>query len=369
VGKSKRWLLAVCFLVISVLFASCAKQSASTEPGTEASGEAAAETLTLRIGAGFPMEGSIWLEAIKSHFMPEVEKALAATNYKIHWIENWGTVAKPGEELEAIRDGILDVGFSSAAFEPSHLRISSMGFNTPFSSSDPEIIAKVFLRLWETHPEFPAEYEKANSKLIGIGVSESYQLITNFPIHSLKDLQGRKIAGASANQKWLQASGVTPVQSSLPDSYQSISSGVYDGFVIFPSSMVGYKLYEVAPYLTTVNFGSMNLGGIVVNLNKWNELPQEVQAAFEEAGKVYTMELAKISKSNKYYDHMEENGVQFSELPAEDVKAWAEKLVYMPQAYAEDLNKAGLPGTDLMKSFIQYQIEEGHQFPFPIEIK
>lgn len=361
----RTWLLVVSVIVTVLTVAACGNQNSAKEE----SGETRKETITLRIGAGFPLNGSIWLEPIKSHFMPEVDKALESTNYRINWIENWGTVAKPGEEMEAIQDKILDVGFSTAAFEPRHLMISSMVFNTPFSSSDPEVIAEVFLKLWDKYKEYPGEYEKTNAKLLGIGVSESYQLITKFPINTLDDLKGKKIAGASANHKWLLAGGATPVQSSLPEAYQSISSGVYDGFVVFPSPMVGYKLYEVAPYLTKVNFGSMNLGGLVANMDTWNKLPKEVQAAFEKAGKVYTHELAKKSKSDENFEVMKKHGVKISELSAEDISRWAKQLVYMPQSYAKELNKAGLPGSDIMKSFIQMQKDAGHKFPFPIEIE
>lgn len=371
--KTKTVLQMMCLLLlIPLVLAACGganpASNSSTDSGSSGnsgSSDGEKEVITLRIGAGAPVESSIWLQPIKNYFMPEVDKALESTNYKINWVENWGTITNMPGELETIKAGLLDVGFSTAAFQPSHLMISSMGFNTPFSSSDPEVIAKVANRMEETFEEFAAEYDKTNAKLLGLSVSENYVLVTTFPIDSLDDLEGKKIAGASANQKWLAASGATPVQSALTEAYQSIQSGVYEGWVIFPSSIIGFKLHEQAKYLTNVNFGSMILGGLVVNNDKWAKLPKEVQDVFEKVGKEYTNEIAKYSKeiSVSNLEKMKAEGVQVSTLDPAIEAEWASRLAYMPNDYVQELNNAGLPGKEIMEAYIQYQIDEGHTFP------
>lgn len=371
--KTKTVLQMMCLLLlIPLVLAACGganpASNSSTDSGSSGnsgSSDGEKEVITLRIGAGAPVESSIWLQPIKNYFMPEVDKALESTNYEINWVENWGTITNMPGELETIKAGLLDVGFSTAAFQPSHLMISSMGFNTPFSSSDPEVIAKVANRMEETFEEFAAEYHKTNAKLLGLSVSENYVLVTTFPIDSLDDLEGKKIAGASANQKWLAASGATPVQSALTEAYQSIQSGVYEGWVIFPSSIIGFKLHEQAKYLTNVNFGSMILGGLVVNNDKWAKLPKEVQDVFEKVGKEYTNEIAKYSKeiSVSNLEKMKAEGVQVSTLDPAIEAEWASRLAYMPNDYVQELNNAGLPGKEIMEAYIQYQIDEGHTFP------
>ena len=44
--------------------------------------------------------------------------------------------------------------------------------------------------------------------------------------------------------------GAVPVQSSLPEAYTSMQTGVYDGWIMFPSGVVNFKLYEVSKYYT-----------------------------------------------------------------------------------------------------------------------
>lgn len=386
-GKQKMLYILIPFML--VFLAACGQSSNEVNSDADNTGtnQAAADTdgndanqrtsdsektvISLRIGAGAPLESSVWLQPIKNYFMPEVDKALESTNYEIEWHENWGTIGNMSEELEAIESGILDVGFSTAAFQPRHLMISSIGFNTPFSSSDPNVIAEVADRMKDEFEEFAGEYEAVNAKLLGFAISENYSLITTFPVEKLEDMEERRVAGASANQRWLEASGATPVQSALTEAYQSLQSGVYEGFVVFTSSMIGFKLYEQAEYLTNVNFGSMNLGGLVVNMDTWNELPGEVQEVFEKVGEEFTFESARYAKEAELanFEEMEKQGVKISELPAEEESVWAEKLAGMPQDYAEELNNAGLPGTELMQSFIQFQMDAGHEFPSPYVIE
>lgn len=308
-----------------------------------------------------------------NHSMP-VHDNILNRQFKVlapKWVENWGTIGSMAEELELLKNGILDVGFSTAAFQPRHLMISSMGFNTPFSSSDPEIIAEVATRMKKDFKEFADEYDKVNTKLLGFSISENYALFTTFPVTKLDDMKGRKVAGASANQRWLRASGATPVQSALTEAYQSLQSGVYEGWVIFTSSVMSFKLHEQAKNLTNVKFGAMNLGGLVVNNDAWNKLPAEVQEIFTSVGEKFTYESAKYAKKveQENFNKMKEAGVNIAELAPDQEAMWAEKLAEMPQEYAEEMNKAGLPGTKLMQAFIQYQTEAGHKFPSPYEIK
>ncbi|GAE25944.1 TRAP-type C4-dicarboxylate transport system [Halalkalibacter wakoensis JCM 9140] len=375
--NSRTWLVFFSIFLFTLILAACGSETNTTTSNSETNtndevtpaenGEK--ETITLRIGAGAPIESSIWLQPIRDYFMKEVNESLE--NYEIDWVENWGTITDMPGELETIEAGLLDVGFSTAAFQPTHLKMSSMGFNTPFSSSDPEIIAEVAIQMEETFEEFAGEYDKVNAKLLGLAVSENYVLTTTFPVNSLEDLQGKRIAGASANQKWLQASGAVPVQSALTEAYQSLQSGVYEGWVIFPSSLIGFKMYEQAKYITNVPFGSMILGGLVVNNDVWAGLPEEVQTVFEEVGKQYTYEIAKYSKESTIADfkEMEEAGVTITTLSPEDEAEWASRLEFMPIEYAEELNSSGLPGTEIMQSYIQFQKDAGHEFPSPYEIQ
>ena len=54
-----------------------------------------------------------------------------------------------------------------------------------------------------------------NVKYLGMFTYDSYQLITKFPIKTIDDITGHKIAGAGPNLSWIKAVGAVPVQSNL----------------------------------------------------------------------------------------------------------------------------------------------------------
>jgi TRAP-type C4-dicarboxylate transport system substrate-binding protein len=98
--------------------------------------------------------------------------------------------------------------------------------------------------------------DKFNQQLIALISDNGYNLGTTFEWNKVSDLKGRKIAGAGLNLKWLEYAGVVPVQSSLPEAYTAMQTGVYNGWIMFPSAWVNFKLNEVANNYTEVGFGA-----------------------------------------------------------------------------------------------------------------
>jgi TRAP-type C4-dicarboxylate transport system substrate-binding protein len=336
----------------------------STSSGDSSDGEK--KTIKLRIGAGHTLEGATWIRTIDEFFIPEVDKALESTDYKIEWTRAYGgTVAKLGEELEAIAENLLDIGFIVSPFEPTNLPITNIGYNTPFASPDPKVIADVANGLLEKYPEFHKEYEKHNQKLLGLGFTESYHLVTDFPIEKIEDVQGKKIGAAGANLEWIKPVGAVPVQGGLTETYQNIQSGVYNGYIMYTGSTVGYRLHEVAKYFTQVGFGSVIVGGLSVNADTYESLPKEVQEILVDVGNKYSFEMAEelSTETDSNLEKMKSEGAVVTTLPEEEKLKWLEKLPNVPNNYAKRLNDEGLPGTEIMTDYIQGQIDKGYKFP------
>ena len=68
-----------------------------------------------------------------------------------------------------------------------------------------------------------------NQKWLGGACLANYGVGTNFAWDAFGDLDGHKIAGAGINLDWIV--GATPVASNLNEAYQSMQSGVYEGYL------------------------------------------------------------------------------------------------------------------------------------------
>lgn len=330
-------------------------------------GKGEAEVIELRIGSGHSETGMPYNVAANDFFVKEVEKRVAErTDYEIKWITAWsGSVAKLAEVGDAVGAGLLDVGAVCSAFN-SNMILQNLTYNVPFNSPDLVTVNKIMEQLSEEYPEdFNKVFDDMNSICLGIGGVGCYQLITTMPVDEISDLKNVGVAAAGPNLPMLKGTGAVPIQGDLTEAYTSFQTGVYDGWVMYPASSDGYKLYEVAPYQTNLDLGAVSCGYITVNKDKFNELPKEVQEIFIEVGREYTVESGVIANEmdEKGLQHMVDNGLTVVEMKPGEKEKYAELIPNMAKSWVEDANKAGYNGTEIMKRYIELLKETGYELP------
>jgi len=329
-------------------------------------GMADAKTFRLVIGAGNPT-AAVWVGTVKDFFSVEVKKRVeATTEHKIEWVEAYGgSVAKLGGVLDAIQDGILNVGYLNYPFEPTKLFLHNWSFVLPFDNPDVIQLAKVAKRVHEMVPYLTQVFEKDyNQVFLGCGVSNSYQLITTFPCATVADLKGKKIAAAGPNLPWLKGTGAVPVQSNLNEAYTSLQTGVYEGYIMFADAIMAFKLHEVAKYLALIDLGGNVIGAVTINKDTYNSLPKEIQNIMREVGGQWTMEMAKASKAKevKAYDIFDKSGVKITRFSEDQRMAWANRLEDIPNQRAQEANKKGMPGSEVYRVYFREMEKEGFKY-------
>ena len=328
----------------------------------------AKKTIKLTIGTGKPIDSGKWNSTVRDYFVPQVSKRVEEqTDYKIEWREVYsGSVAKPGAVLEAVETGLLDIGHLVYPFEPAKLLLHNFSYWVPFSSPDPIAVNKIGM---EIHKRFPALTkvfeEKYNQKFLGCTDGSSYQLITTFPVKTLEDLKGRKIAAAGPNLYYVKAAGAVPVQSGIEEAYTAFKTGVYDGWLITEGIMANLKWPEVAKYVTLVDLGSVVWSGLTINLDTWKKLPPEVQKIVTEVGEAWAAQEPKeiVEESEQNRKKILSMGGQISPLAPEERAKWAARLPNQPAIKAKEAEAKGLPGKEVLRTYIKMQKESGYKFP------
>ena len=207
---------------------------------------------------------------MQTFFVPEVTKRVAErTKHKVEFIEGYGgAMVKVADTLEGVQSGIIDIGGYCFCFEPSNLPLHAFQVMLPFGTMDPVKSVKLARAVYDKVPYMSKVFEdKFNQRLIALIADNGYNLGTSFEWNKVADLKGRKLAGAGLNLKWLEYAGAVPVQSSLPEAYTSMQTGVYNGWIMFPSGYVNFKLHEVGKYYTEIGFGAITWHGLTVNRN------------------------------------------------------------------------------------------------------
>ena len=304
----------------------------------------AQQTITVNIGSSHP-EANIWVYAMKNGFQPEVDRILAeAGDYQVNWVEAYGgTLYRFTDTRAAVRDGIVDVGMVGTVWEGATMPLQNVTYFTPFATEDHEMLIEIFDELTQELPELRDSWADQNMLHLSSLITDTYDIYANFPVNSLADLQNRRLHAPGTSANWLRGTGATPIDGALTVYYTNIQTGVAEGALSFASGILPTRVYEVAPYLTRVGLGSMYFGGIAVNLDFWNTLPEQVQEAFREAGRVtsrlhgeYVTELAERALTE-----MQEAGLTILELPEEDMLAWVNNLPNIVEPWLEQTGEAG----------------------------
>ncbi len=351
----------------------CTVSTCALVLGLWSGGAARAEDIKLRIASGHPAVNT-YVNLMQSFFVPEVTKRVAArTKHKVEFIEGYGgAMVKVADTLEGVQSGIIDMGAYCFCFEPSNLPLHAFQVMLPFGTMDPQISVKLARAVYNKVPYLSEVFEKKFSqKLIALIADNGYNLGTSFDWSKVADLKGRKLAGAGLNLKWLEYAGATPVQSSLPEAYTAMQTGVYNGWIMFPSGWVNFKLYEVGKFYTEVGFGAITWHGLTVNSARWAKLPKEVQAIILEVAREYEERTGTVNKENypKQLEQLKGFGTAVKKVPDSVRVEWAGSLKGWPQEKASELDKAGLPATQVLKLALEEAEKLGHKWPLRYQIK
>jgi TRAP-type C4-dicarboxylate transport system substrate-binding protein len=338
-----------------------------------AGGAARAEDIKLRIASGHP-PANTYVSLMQNFFVPEVTKRVAArTKHKVEFIEGYGgAMTKVADTLEGVQSGIIDMGGYCFCFEPSNLPLHAFQVMLPFGTMDPVVSVKLARAVYDKVPYMSKVFEdKFNQHLIALIADNGYNLGTNFEWSKVADLKGKKLAGAGLNLKWLEYAGAVPVQGSLPEAYTGMQTGVYLGWIMFPSGWVNFKLYEQGKYYTEVGFGAITWHGITVNKARWAKLPKDVQAIILEVGREYEARTGTVNKENypKQIEQLKANGAVIKSVPESVRVEWANSLKGWPQEKATELDKAGLPASQVLKLTLEQAEKLGHKWPVRYQIK
>lgn len=310
----------------------------------------------------------LWVRLIDEHFLPEVDRRLAAQGgqHRIEWTRAWGgTLIKLGHESRGLSDGTADLGFVATLFEAARFPLQNVSYVAPFGTDDVAAVSSTVAELQQRVPAMNAAWTKNNLVYLG-GVSlDTYHLWTREPVRSIDDLKGRKISAPGPAANWVRNTGAVAVAGSLPTYYEDIKTGVSDGALTFATGAWGARLHEVAPHITKVSIGAMYAGALVVNKSRFDALPPGVQQVLREVGSDYARRYAEEQSrlALQAMAQAQAAGARVAELDARQRQRWAAALPNVAQTWVDDLEARGLPGREVLTLYLTGLQRRGAAMP------
>lgn len=322
----------------------------------------AQETIRLTVGSGLAL-ASVGTSELANFFLPEVNKRLAeAGSYQIEWTTGWGgSIASQFDMFEAVEDGIVDLAYVNTLHESAKLPLEQVTFVTPYGVNDLNVALSIFNALRERVPAMDEQFLKHNQRRLAVIGLHNYDILSTFEIERYEDLSGRKIGAPGLAANWLAGTGAVPVTGALSEYYNSLRTGVYDGILMFQSGLASFKFYEAAPIITRVGFGSQIVSNITINEGVWQGLPEEVRDILSEVASEYEDRLASrtIEQASTGIKMAQEDGATVVTMSANEVRRMAQTLPNIAKAWAEEADRQGLPGSEVLSTYMQLSRDAG----------
>jgi TRAP-type mannitol/chloroaromatic compound transport system substrate-binding protein len=185
-----------------------------------------------------------------------------------------------GELFQAMQRGTIDAVQSDDDSMASPTEVTVFGGYFPFASryslDVPVLFNQYGLKeIWE------AEYSKVGVQHISAGSWDPCHFATKDPIHSLADLNGKRVFTFPTAGRFLSQFGVVPVTLPWEDIEVAVQTGELDGIAwsgITEDYTVGWA--DVTNYFLTNNISGAWIGHFFANQDRWNELPEDLKTLF-----------------------------------------------------------------------------------------
>ena len=266
-----------------------------------------------------------------------------------------GTLSKIKENYDATVAGVCDISMYVPAYSAGRFPLSN-AMNLPMLFPSSLVASQAAWDLYQQFPEFEKEY--SDTKLLFFYFTPPYEIHTvKKAVNTMEDLKGLQIRTAGPiSAKIMQAFGASPVAISMPEAYMGLQKGVLDGLVSPYGPMRGFKTANVTYYPTTTANLFSNAFCVVMNINKWNRLPSDIQKAVQDvsgakAAKLFGGLFDKITGPDKKY--MKDKGDTFTTISPEEKKRWTDAVKGIRDKWVKDMAAKGMPSKKIMNEMIK----------------
>ncbi len=249
-----------------------------------------------------------------------------------------GALVKGPNVFETVGNGSIDMGTTCSCYHGGILPVAATAFALP---GDPRNVAEIleFIYDEEVLKFYRDAYAKVNVFYGAPLVMDGYTIVSKKPINSWDDLKKMKVRASGTIAKTLQKMGIPTVFIPFSEIYVALSRGTIDAEISgsHAESFLA-KTFEVAKYQTVPEISGAQNCELIINQDRWNELPENLQKIFDSELKECSVHVAKLfeQENQMIKEKMEAQGAQYVELPQDVVTKWITTAVNL---WDEELSK------------------------------
>lgn len=257
-----------------------------------------------------------------------------------------GTLLEANNMYEGVANGTADIGLTSTSYEPGRFPLLSIS-DMPSGYKNAVVASNVVADLVEEYPQDALK----EFKIITTFATEPAYIQSKKSIATLEDLKGQQLRIAGALAPIMTELGAAPVGMSQAEVPEALQTGIVEGYVSSREILKDSKLAEMVGYVTDYPL-ALNTFIAVMNQEKWDSLPEDVQKVIDELNAEMT------EFTGDYLDgHVQESlewskenhDLQIVELSDAEKTKWDDKLRELQTESVEEIEADGLPAEEYFK--------------------
>jgi TRAP-type C4-dicarboxylate transport system substrate-binding protein len=269
----------------------------------------------------------------------EVEKR---TGGKVH-IDAFhgGTLLGAKNMMDGVIAGTADIGSLCMAYQPGRFVITN-ATSLPLNFPNARVAS---LTLWDLYDKYkPKAF--SDVKVLCMYTCAPSNIMSKVPVRNLGDLKGLDLRASGGAARILKIWGANQVGMPMSATPEALQKGVVKGLFSSLEVMKDFKFAEICKYVTVTDTVIYPFS-VVMNKDKWNSLPRDVQKVMEDLSREHaewtgTYMDAHVIESVEWSKR--EQGVEVITLsPAEKAK-WDKPLETITEQWIKDAEAKGIPG-------------------------
>jgi TRAP-type transport system periplasmic protein len=306
--------------------------------------QAADKPITMELSSFMPTSDK--LHMMLEEYCKEMEKRTNG-RLKIN-IHPGATLTPPTQTYDSVQKEIIDMGWgplqvTTGRFPLMEVMDLPLGLKSGYLTT---------LLATEVARKFKPK-ELAGVKILWMNSSPPANLQTKKPIKTLEELKGLKLRSTGGTTtKVIDSLGAVPLMIPPPDVYDALSKGVADGAVVISDALTTMKWSDILKYTTVLGRNSFaNNGYFIMNLNRFNALPQDIQQIVDKMSEEYMEKMSKLwdQKELDAIATLKSLGQTTTVLNDQEQARWAQKLAPLFDQYVKEKSAKGLPAAEVLK--------------------
>ncbi len=341
--KNSIWMMLVVWIVAMVFAgAGCSKKTDDPNAMPEAAKPEAKQVIELSYSIFFPpthiqcITADAWAKEIENRTDGQIKITIFPA----------GSLTKADQCYEGVVNGISDIGMSCFAYTKGRFPLME-GLDLPLGYPNGLVASTIATEMAEKYQP----KELADAHLFYIHAHGPGILASKKPVNKIEDMKGLKIRATGLSARIVTNLGGNPIGMSQGETYEALAKGVVDATFCPVETLKGWKQGEVIESITdSSNIGYTTAMFVVMNKQKWESLPADIQKIFNEVNKEW------VAKHGQAWDKADQDSWEFIKslnkktiaLDDAEKQKWAAAVAPILDDYVKQASDKGLPGKEFL---------------------